>query len=255
MRSCLADWHLAVAMGAGCTDPNVLYCDQDRPCQHPNRPFCDLRGEYGGQPHECIPIPSNWEGGVDGLELDAGPDTDGAADAPDQAQGGADATPDVDETLLFQALSAPSSTHNAPQQLTVNGIEVSPDFVFYGESATGTDWKAAGGQTLALVGSGAVPLPQWGTPLLGPEDDSVKLQRGKYYQSADASLGKITDEDFVIETVFRIPEDLTSEEQLWGWGAPRGAMRATRCASRRQRICASWPTMWPARACRPTRRR
>ena len=70
---------------------------------------------------------------------------------------------------------------------------------------------------------GQRPCPERGTPLLAPEDDSLKFQRGKYYQATDESLGKIADEDFVIETVFRVPEDLTSEEHLLGVGRAQGS--------------------------------
>ena len=115
MRGCLSGLVLAAAVWGGCTDFNVLYCDENKPCQDPNRPFCDLRGEYGGQAHECIPTPSNWEGGVDGPELDAGPDADTAVASPDQALGDADATPDVDETLLVPgAVRAEQHPQRAP---------------------------------------------------------------------------------------------------------------------------------------------
>ena len=54
---------LAVVLGAlcvlaGCKAPFALYCDEQTPCTDPERPYCDLTGQYGdGHGRVCIPSP------------------------------------------------------------------------------------------------------------------------------------------------------------------------------------------------------
>jgi uncharacterized delta-60 repeat protein len=63
----MLDLHRLVALASACLlypsckvyDP--LYCDVDRPCEDPERPFCDLNGEYPaseGIKKTCIPQPA-----------------------------------------------------------------------------------------------------------------------------------------------------------------------------------------------------
>lgn len=50
---------LAIAL-AGCTKTDPLYCDEATPCDDPDRPFCDLEGEYAeseGIKRTCIADP------------------------------------------------------------------------------------------------------------------------------------------------------------------------------------------------------
>ena len=50
---------LAVAL-AGCTKSDPLFCDESTPCDDPERPFCDLEGEYAeseGIKRTCIADP------------------------------------------------------------------------------------------------------------------------------------------------------------------------------------------------------
>ena len=68
---------------AGCTTYDPLYCDDQRSCKDPDRPFCDLAGEYpasDGVARTCIPSPfdagSEADGG--GSAVDGGPDSDGS---------------------------------------------------------------------------------------------------------------------------------------------------------------------------------
>jgi hypothetical protein len=57
---------VTLAFTASCTlferrDP--LYCDGDTPCSNPDRPFCDVLGEFsaaGGIGNTCIPTPSSF---------------------------------------------------------------------------------------------------------------------------------------------------------------------------------------------------
>ena len=46
---------------AACSKPDPLYCDEDTPCEDPDRPFCDLHGDYpasDGIDRTCIAEPS-----------------------------------------------------------------------------------------------------------------------------------------------------------------------------------------------------
>ncbi len=73
---------LLVGSVAGCKTPTPGYCDENTPCQDPERPFCDLNGEYPaseGVGRTCIPYP--LDGGVD---VDAGANVD-AMMSPDAA--------------------------------------------------------------------------------------------------------------------------------------------------------------------------
>jgi alpha-tubulin suppressor-like RCC1 family protein len=74
---------LAALLLVGCKVYDPLYCDQDKPCTDPDRPFCDLNGDYPdseGVAHTCIPEP-------DIEDVDAGQDGGGA----DSGGGGSEA--------------------------------------------------------------------------------------------------------------------------------------------------------------------
>jgi dipeptidyl aminopeptidase/acylaminoacyl peptidase len=67
---------------AGCTTYDPLYCDDERGCKDPNRPFCDLAGEYpasDGVARTCIPSPFDAGGATDGggSVTDGGPSDGG----------------------------------------------------------------------------------------------------------------------------------------------------------------------------------
>jgi hypothetical protein len=68
---------------AGCTTYDPLYCDDARACKDPDRPFCDLAGEYpasDGVARTCIPSPFDAGSGADGggSAVDGGPGNDGS---------------------------------------------------------------------------------------------------------------------------------------------------------------------------------
>jgi hypothetical protein len=56
----------------GCRSPYAYYCNESVPCDHPEAPYCDLTGEYGGVGNHCIPSP-----------FDAGTDPDDSGNMPD----------------------------------------------------------------------------------------------------------------------------------------------------------------------------
>jgi hypothetical protein len=68
----------AVILPFACKVYDPLFCDQDTPCKDPERPFCDLLGEYPaseGVARTCIPDPNSGNS-------DAGPGDPDASAAP-----------------------------------------------------------------------------------------------------------------------------------------------------------------------------
>ncbi len=66
---------LILVLGAACKTYDPLYCDGTQDCTDPDRPFCDLNGDYpasDGVARTCIPDPN---------ASDAGDDDGGAPDA------------------------------------------------------------------------------------------------------------------------------------------------------------------------------
>lgn len=63
---------LALLAGPACLKKDPLYCDENTPCMDPERPYCDLAGEFpasDGIKRTCIPSPFDA-----GAEEDAGPE-------------------------------------------------------------------------------------------------------------------------------------------------------------------------------------
>lgn len=57
-----------LAVVTGCKDWSKLYCDETTPCSTPDRPYCDLTGEYPaseGIANTCIPTPASGDAGPD----------------------------------------------------------------------------------------------------------------------------------------------------------------------------------------------
>src|SRR5690349_6659065 len=66
---------LALLLIAACKTSDPLYCDEDTPCTDPERPYCDLAGEYpASEGHGRTCIASPFDGGVG--------DTDGGGGNP-----------------------------------------------------------------------------------------------------------------------------------------------------------------------------
>lgn len=68
----------------GCTTYDPLYCDGEKSCKDPERPFCDLAGEYpasDGVARTCIPSPfdAGSEGDAGGSVGDGGADNDASS--------------------------------------------------------------------------------------------------------------------------------------------------------------------------------
>jgi len=83
---------LALAVGAGCTTKNPVYCDGDTPCDDPVLTFCDTDGEAGGKANTCIAPPNDdvdaglphLDAGVDASSVDAGGPASLAVDIAEQ---------------------------------------------------------------------------------------------------------------------------------------------------------------------------
>jgi hypothetical protein len=77
------------AAAAACKTIDPLFCSEEKPCEDPERPYCDLTGEFPaseGVGRTCIPSPFDAGGDVDaGVDVDGGEGVDGgsAADAGD----------------------------------------------------------------------------------------------------------------------------------------------------------------------------
>jgi alpha-tubulin suppressor-like RCC1 family protein len=66
---------LALLAGTACAVKDPLFCDSDTPCTDPERPFCDLNGEYpasDGIKRTCIPDPFGNDAGPDGADASVG---------------------------------------------------------------------------------------------------------------------------------------------------------------------------------------
>lgn len=100
--------------------------------------------------------------------------------------------------------------------LTLNGTTVSPSIRYKGGDAVdtagaGNGWPAWGyGGDLTIVGVGS-PTLNAGSPCLGTNDDSIKGDGTRNYAAQAVSVGEITTEDFVVEAVFKAPENAAEE--------------------------------------------
>ena len=111
-----------------------------------------------------------------------------------------------DPDILFRTISQNrlSGIHNLSWCLDINGQKVFPDFVYLGKDATLQNWTPyIYGETLDIIGSGSEPDINNGSPLLGPLDDSVKFNAGKYHKASNGDLGNIVYEDFIYEMLFK----------------------------------------------------
>jgi hypothetical protein len=95
-----------------------------------------------------------------------------------------------------------AGVHRLNPDLTINGTTVYPMLRYKGGDANGTNWPAWGyGETLTLQ-AGTAPSYNQGSPLTGPQDDSVRINSGGYY-TGSATLGDIGTDDLVIEIVYK----------------------------------------------------
>jgi alpha-tubulin suppressor-like RCC1 family protein len=83
-------WSAAAALPLvlGCKAYDPLYCDAEKRCTDPDRPFCDVNGDYPaseGVGHTCIPEP-------DSADADAAPGTDAGGGVGDGGGSGPDAS-------------------------------------------------------------------------------------------------------------------------------------------------------------------
>jgi hypothetical protein len=97
-----------------------------------------------------------------------------------------------------------AGVHRLNPDLTINGTTVYPMLRYKGGDANGTNWPAWGyGETLTLQ-AGTAPSYNQGSPLTGPQDDSVKFNEGGYYKASNNSFADITTEDVVVEMVIKL---------------------------------------------------
>jgi hypothetical protein len=105
---------------------------------------------------------------------------------------------DIDNELF------PSGVNNLPTQMTANSIDVMPLVRYNGGDAASGGWDEWGyGDTLSLTGSGSDPTYNDGSPCMGTNDDSVKINDAKYFAATDNTVGDIASEDFGIRIVLK----------------------------------------------------
>jgi hypothetical protein len=96
-----------------CLRPVELYCDEDTPCEdrYPDRPFCDLSGEFPaseGIGRTCIPNPFDDDAGGEPT-ADAGASSDAEPDAAVACLGPSEEPVNENETLGRGNYCCPSS--------------------------------------------------------------------------------------------------------------------------------------------------
>lgn len=95
-----------------------------------------------------------------------------------------------------------------PSALTINGTTVYPDIKYQLGDATATELPASSnyGETLVIDGLGDAPSINQGSPLMGPNDGSVKFNHGTRYTATDSSVGDPDTKDIVLEIVFKLDD-------------------------------------------------
>jgi len=125
---------------------------------------------------------------------------------------------------LFQAESF-RGIDNLDPMLRINGIGVTPTFRYKGGDANAVDWPAWGyGETLDRV-AGITSTFNDGSPLLGDNDDSIKLNGGypavgDYYQAANGAAGQVGTGDFVFEFVMMFDDGGSQNAFCSTWPVP-----------------------------------
>lgn len=108
--------------------------------------------------------------------------------------------------------TGPFGVDRLPPGLTINGVTVVPTLRYKGGDATTLAWPQwVYGSELAIAGAGSAVTPNQGSPLLGPNDDSVLYNNGKYHLAGDTDLGQMGTRDITIEAFLRIPENGSNE--------------------------------------------
>lgn len=122
---------VTLACLVGCKAYDPLYCDRRRPCSDPERPFCDLEGEYGasdGVKRTCIPTPDDMGPGD---SFDAGGDegrSDGGS-GPGGGNGKEDGTPGGDAAAcswrkLFELANVNSGDNEQAGSFDSQGLTI-----------------------------------------------------------------------------------------------------------------------------------
>lgn len=105
-----------------------------------------------------------------------------------------------------------SKLKRLPQTLTINSTTVNASYIYWANDASVASWpemRRTSGLTLSQASSGTDPLVNQtsvgaGIPILGYQDQYVKVQGGDVWQGANGT-GDIALEDFVIELVCQTP--------------------------------------------------
>lgn len=108
-----------------------------------------------------------------------------------------------------------SAIANLPQDITINGVTVSPSFRYEASNATASAWTATVGSNLSIASTGTDPNVGRDTPLLSATDTAVRMMGGTVFECANGSDTQIDTEDIVIE-LFGSFGNTASVQQLMG---------------------------------------
>ncbi len=104
------------------------------------------------------------------------------------------------ELPIWYASYTNSGIANLSEDITINGVTVSPSYRYEAKNATTTAWTATVGPDLGVASSGTDILTGRATPLIASADKAVRMMGGEVYQiAANDVVTQIGLEDFVFE--------------------------------------------------------
>lgn len=113
-------------------------------------------------------------------------------------------------TMKLFTGSAFDGVSNLDPNLTINGVTETPVFRYKLGDANATNlvpWVY--GETLGHNGTGEILND--GSPLLGSNDDSIKVTGATHYEASNGSFADLTFEDIVFEAVFKYNDVISSD--------------------------------------------
>ena len=191
------------------------------------RYFANNAGVTQANINGSVPVPNEWQeyrvtwdtddfaSYVDGV--DDGTDTSGTAPAGmdeisvgQPRNGGGGRTNALLRPRVFlkpttkKVTNQPFGIRDLPKALTINGIRVNPSVWYEGRNASLTEWSGIGGELTAAGSGGSVGNA---VPSSNSADKAADCEGTRYWQDSGSTIGDITTEDFVVETVFQYGAD------------------------------------------------
>ncbi len=114
---------VAVLVASACTTYDPLYCDENSSCKDPDRPFCDLAGEYpasDGVARTCIPSP--FDAGGDPGDAGGGSAADGGGEPDGGSQN--DGSPACSWSTPSELANVNTSASEYPGSFSSDGLSL-----------------------------------------------------------------------------------------------------------------------------------